>query len=266
MITIKRSKELCRKWGFASLVTLPTANAKLAKSTGYYNAGITLAQGDKSGHEVCPGRGNCVTFEGCDTCLGNFGQAEGLSSIDKVRIARTKMMFEDRANFDLVLECQLEQVDRKARRLGLPVAFRPNILSEHPWHLTHPWIFERYSNWTFYGYTKVRAHFRQFLAGKLPANYHLTYSYNERVGQDFYREVLGLGGNVATVFLVGSIDHLPQTFMGADVIDGVSSDLRFLDKPGTVVGLIPKTPKRNADKLAYLDRMKRAGFMVSLAS
>ena len=37
---------------------------------------------------------------------------------------------------------------------------------------------------------------------------------------------------------------LPAHFLGRDVINGDESDLRFLDKPGVVVGLIAKGKAR----------------------
>lgn len=41
--------------------------------------------------------------------------------------------------------------------------------------------------------------------------------------------------NVAVVF-----DNLPTKWAGVKVIDGTETDLRFLDEPGVVVGLVAK--------------------------
>tara|TARA_R100000988_G_C3848220_1_gene93677 strand:- start:106 stop:309 length:204 start_codon:yes stop_codon:yes gene_type:complete len=44
------------------------------------------------------------------------------------------------------------------------------------------------------------------------------------------------GGNVAVVFR----DHLPDKWLGLEVIDGDDSDLRFEDGKGKIVGLLEK--------------------------
>jgi hypothetical protein len=47
--------------------------------------------------------------------------------------------------------------------------------------------------------------------------------------------MLAGGMNVAVVF-----DTLPAKWAGVKVIDGTETDLRFLDEPGVVVGLVAK--------------------------
>jgi hypothetical protein len=44
------------------------------------------------------------------------------------------------------------------------------------------------------------------------------------------------GGNVAVVFR----DHLPDEWLGIEVLDGDENDLRFKDKKGCIVGLVEK--------------------------
>ena len=127
-------------------------------------------------------------------------------------------------------------------------------------------MFTEFSHWAIYGYTKVRGFYREYLNGKLPANYHLTYSYSEKVNDDFCRGILGQGGTMAVVFKGKRPGDLPKQFLGHDVIDAVSSDLRFQDRPGVVCGLVVKTPKRKADAIRFRGLVTRSGFVVDPAT
>ena len=42
-------------------------------------------------------------------------------------------------------------------------------------------------------------------------------------------------------------DNVPETFRGFQVINGDDTDLRFLDKPGTIIGLKAKGQGRKDD-------------------
>ena len=260
-ITLKLASEISRANGFGSLITLPDANAKLAKSTGWFNAGLSFVPGNMSGHEVCPGRGNCFAFEGESVCLVSKGRGE-LDSVNKARTARTVFRFAHPDLFDDVLRAELHKVDRAAARKGEPVAFRPNVFSDLPWHRSHPWMFTEFAHWSFYGYTKVRGYYREFLDGKLPANYHLTLSYSERLDDEFCRSILGVGGTLAVVFTGKSAADLPKRFLGHEVINAVDNDLRFQDRPGVVAGLVAKTPKRKADAIRFRSLVARSGFFI----
>lgn len=58
--------------------------------------------------------------------------------------------------------------------------------------------------------------------------------------------MLAHGANVAVVFGTPKGHALPETWHGYRVVDGDVSDLRFLDPPGTVVGLRAKgSAKKN---------------------
>jgi hypothetical protein len=74
-----------------------------------------------------------------------------------------------------------------------------------------------------------------YLNGKMPANYHLTFSRKEN-NQAMVELIAKMGGNVAVVFA----DKLPATYLGKPVIDGDETDLRFLDGKGVIVGLKAK--------------------------
>jgi len=78
----------------------------------------------------------------------------------------------------------------------------------------------------------------RYLQGKLPSNYHLTFSKSEN-NWDKCLDVLNNGGNIAAVF-----DKVPDTYLGYQVIDGDKSDLRFLDPKNVIVGLKAKGKAR----------------------
>src|SRR5690606_13317815 len=81
-----------------------------------------------------------------------------------------------------------------------------------------------------------------FLDGKLPDNYHVTFSFG---GSNWpqAKKVLDKGGNVAVGFRLRKKDDFPLAWRGYEVIDGDETDLRFADptgKPGKIVGLRTK--------------------------
>jgi hypothetical protein len=90
----------------------------------------------------------------------------------------------------------------------------------------------------------------EYLAGKFPANYSLTFSrdvHNERLAERF----LGQQGNVAVVF-----DSRPATWRGFPVIDGDKHDVRTpaMDGRGVVIGLTPKGAKAKRDTSGFIVR------------
>jgi hypothetical protein len=91
----------------------------------------------------------------------------------------------------------------------------------------------------------------QYLAGKLPANYSLTFSrdtHNERLAERF----LSQGGNVAVVFG----EDRPTAWRGFQVIDGDRHDIRTpaMDGRGVVIGLTPKGAKAKRDMSGFIVR------------
>jgi hypothetical protein len=75
----------------------------------------------------------------------------------------------------------------------------------------------------------------------MPKNYHLTFSLAEdnfEIANDISKKTKT---NIAVVFR----KKLPKKFMGRNVLDGDKNDLRFLDKPNSIVGLIAKGKARH---------------------
>ena len=171
---------------------------------------------------------------GCaDPCLNTSGHGS-MAPVQQVRKARTMMYWKDRVGFLSILEGNIRKHVAKAHRLGRKPVVRLNGTSDIPWELgqtiiSHPSV-------QFYDYTKSAKRMVRYLEGKMPANYHLTFS--RGAGNDAEAaEILRLGGNVAMVFR----HHIPSfyTVEGVEypVIDGTKHDLRFLDPQGVIVGL-----------------------------
>ncbi len=108
-----------------------------------------------------------------------------------------------------------------------------NLTSDLPWENM---VVKHFPDLQFYDYTKHLKRFVRFLEGKFPSNYHLTYSRSEETTDAMVIALCKSGGNVAVVFR----NHLPDKWLGLEVIDGDDSDLRFQDGKGKIVGLLEK--------------------------
>lgn len=127
---------------------------------------------------------------------------------------------------------------KKAARNEMRPCFRLNLTSDLPWEkikFNDQSVFEAFPNVQFYDYCKSPERMTKFLAGEMPANYHLTFSRSEENG-DVALAFLKSGGNVAMVFR----KSLPSSYFGHEVIDGDETDLRFLDGKGKIIGLKEK--------------------------
>ena len=253
-ISQAQARRIKKFHNIGSLLTLPTANAKLAKSVGYYNAGISFAQASLSGFNVC----KASTIQCRNACLGGTGRAEFTPNILQARINRTKLFAKNPDLFWKVLLPELYAIDRKATKLGVTVAFRPNILSDINWHISFPQMFEIFSHWNFYSYTKVKSKVSQAIAGTLPKNYHVTYSWSERAKIEDVRRYVAAGINVAVPFYDKDTlePTIPTQWKGMEVINGDESDLRFLDKKGVIVGLKTKLPKSKVKRIKIIKESK----------
>ena len=206
---------------------LSSKNAKIEKTNEldeYYVTGLSLAPAHTSGFEVCKG-----ASDGCrKACLFTAGQGR-FENVQTARIAKTRLFFQDRATFKRMLFDDIRKAQRTARKRGLPLAIRLNVLSDLPWERIFPDLFDAFPDVQFYDYTKV--------AGRqTPSNYHLTFSRSESNQAQAERE-LAAGRNVTVVF---RSKVLPLKWLGAPVVSGDSSDLRFKDPSGHVIGLYAK--------------------------
>lgn len=209
-----------------------TGNPKIMKGEkkGYLSFVLHLAPADLSGYETCPKRTKGCTAACLNTAGrgGIFKAGETTNVIQQARIRKTKMFYENRAQFLADLEADIQAGIRQAKKLGLIPAFRLNGTSDISWEKYG--IIDKFPDVQFYDYTKVRGR----KVSHLP-NYHLTFSRAE--SNDLDASIAAKSGmNVAVVFK----KDLPETYYGRKVINGDETDLRFLDGSGVIVGLKAK--------------------------
>ena len=205
-------------------------NTKLEKGEklGILTYGLSLAPHKLSGFNLCP-----FASKGCiESCLNLSGMGI-FSNVQSARIDRAKFFNSNPKEFLKQLEIEIDSAWRKAEKLNLKLAIRPNVLSDVAWEKLG--IIQNFPSIQFYDYTKNPIRMLQFTGGLLPENYHLTFSRAEN-NQARVEAVIRNGGNVAAVFA----GELPGTYLGKPVIDGDLSDARFLDPQGVIVGLKAK--------------------------
>lgn len=208
-------------------------NLKIQKNEkiGWKSFGIHLAPFKLSGKNLCPN-----ASMGCaSACLNSSGYGR-YKRVQDSRIKKTKMFNENKEEFLRQLYKEINAKVNTANKTGQKISFRLNLTSDIPWEnvkYNGKNMMEHFPNVQFMDYTKSVTRMLNYVTGKFPKNYHLTFSRSEN--NDSACEIIaGCGGNIAVVFK----DKLPKKYMGKRVIDGISHDLRFLDPKNCVVGLI----------------------------
>ena len=212
------------------------SDAKTIKGVKYgYMTGILyLAPASISGWEVCPARS-----EGCTSaCLFTAGRGV-YNNVQTARIRKTQLLFKNRTEFLRLLRHDLALLIKKAKAKGLTPCVRMNGTSDIGWEGIAKDLFLEFPELQWYDYTKVLSRMIRYCEGKMPSNYHLTFSRSEKNWDDC-KKVLKKGGNVAAVFY----KQLPSSYEGYEVVDGDLSDLRFLDKSNSIAGLKAKGKAR----------------------
>ena len=181
--------------------------------------------------------------------------------IHGARIRRTRFFHEHRIAFLLMLAGEIAGLQRRAVRRGVPAVARLNATADIPWEREAlpggVSIFGAFPGVQFFDYTKSKRRALCFAAGVLgdrptlgdtahrdapwPTNYYLTYSRTEKDTPGDIKKILGAGVNVAAVFA----EALPREWNGLRVIDGDTSDLRYEEPLGVVVGLLAKGKAKN---------------------
>jgi hypothetical protein len=234
------------------IFSVDNPKAAKAQSFGWLNAIHYMAPHKLAGvGNLCPdASGGCI-----DLCLGQHsGAAIYYPSVIQSRIAKARRFMKDRAAYMRDMTRAIEAAYRKAQRDGLLLCVRPNGSTDLAWEglkgddgLS---LVAAFPSIQFTDYTKS---FKRALAhaqGKMPTNYHLTFSHSETNAAQCL-QILAAGGNVAIVFANG----LPDTWNGFRVINGDLHDLRHLDPRGVVVGLSPKGPKAKRDQSGFVVRL-----------
>ncbi len=222
------------------ILTKPGGNAKLAKGNGVTFAPYIqhLAPAKSSGAgDTCPYASKyCIAL-----CLNVSGRATIFPAVLEGRRIKTKSYFGDRVSFVSRLKREIGNAIKNEGKKGRIAVFRLNGTSDVPWLD----IVAEYPETRFYDYTKDPTLYNLFLLGKLPGNYHLTFSFSGE-NEELCKSFLARGGNVAVTFArpVGAKYVRPAAWNGFPTIDGDISDLRFTDGKGLVVALKAKGKAR----------------------
>jgi hypothetical protein len=211
-----------------NLFTMTNAKTPKGEKIGVLTGILYLAPANISGFEVCPRR-----TVGCTkSCLYSAGRGR-FSNVQKARINRTKLFFENRELFLNMLRLDIRLLEIQAEQMGMLPAVRLNGTSDIDW--TRFGLMEEFPNVRFYDYTKVLNRLK-----KLPPNYYVTFSRAESNDIDSLTAIK-MGHNVSVVFNLGKNDPMPDTWNGAPVYDGDETDARFLDpQGGYIIGLRAK--------------------------
>jgi len=209
------------------LLTIDNAKTTKGEKLDILTGILYLAPAKISGYEVCPQRSIGCTL----ACLYTAGMGI-FSNVQKARINKTKMFFEDREAFLKILRKDIVALEKKAVKLGMKPAVRLNGTSDINWVRFN--IMKDFPNVQFYDYTKVVKN----LTKSIP-NYNITFSRNE-ANDDDCKEALKKGFNVAVVFSTKKGEELPIRWQNYPVVDGDETDVRFLDNSGSIVGLRAK--------------------------
>jgi hypothetical protein len=220
------------------LITFDNAKTTKGESLGWLTGILYLAPYTLSGRNVCPHASpECIKL-----CLNTAGRG-AMDPVQQARIRKTQLFHASPKAFVEALDGDIIRARRKADRLSMRLAVRLNGTSDLPWENLggekKRSIMLRHPDLTFYDYTKNPERMYRYLSGEMPKNYKLTFSRSES-NEDAATAVTRLGGNVAAVFTTKKGRDLPDTYLGAPVIDGDTHDLRFLDPSGVVVGLRAK--------------------------
>lgn len=215
--------------------TAPDASAKLAKGLAHAVAAAVhyLAPADSAGvGNLCP-----WSTPGCRAgCLNTSGRAGILlpgrrtNAILRARRRRARAFMLARPLYLARMLAEATRHVANARAAGLEPALRPNGTSDLPVERILPALFNLGA--PVYDYTKSRARMLAFLAGRLPANYHLTFSAAEVDADSSLVDLLGMGAGVAMVFDAAAHAAVlaAGTWQGFPVVDGDESDARYLDR------------------------------------
>jgi hypothetical protein len=213
-----------------------TYKHKKSLAYGELTLSLYLAPAKMSGYEVCPGR----TAECTNLCLNQSGKNLGPQKvkgdyINKSRITKTRLFFEERDFFMDWLIAEINAAERKAKRMTHKLSVRLNNTSDispEEFHRNGVNILEMYPNIQFYDYTKVAS--RVDLMKKYK-NYDVTYSYTGYNLNECQKMLLNKI-RVAVVF-----KNVPEEWQGYPVIDGDNYDMRYKDAHNVIVGLKYKT-------------------------
>lgn len=204
---------------------------------------LYLAPHNMSGVNICPSAKTCVK-----DCLNTAGKGT-LDSVQLARVNKTKQLLGNPQLFAaLILKETLRHV-AKCKDLGVIPAIRLNGTSDIKW--SKLWDCMTLLGAQCYEYTK-----RLDIVSEAEQNrVHITYSYQgarDQTKADLIALSEFTGTNIAVVFALKPSQALPESWLGIPVIDGDTTDNRFLDQPFHVVGLRAKGKARKSKNKAFI--------------
>ena len=210
------------------LLSPNNTNIRKGEKLGWLTLGLSLSPYNLSGKNFCS-----HASAGCAAaCLNTSGMGV-FSNVQEARLKKSRYFIEQKDTFLAQLKKELSLGIKLAKKKGMKIAVRLNVLSDLPWE--NLLDMKAFPEVMFYDYTPNPKRMFSFLRGELPANYHLTFSRKEN-NQSIVEIIAKLGGNIAAVF-AGS---LPDAYLGKPVVNGDDTDLRFMDAKGVIVGLVAK--------------------------
>ena len=237
---------------FRKFLSVDSPKAIKAGEYGFLNGINYMAPHNSGGHgNLCPhASAGCIAL-----CLGEHsGQAAMSETVRDSRKRKASFFMNNRTEYMAEFARHIARVVETARTLNLKPAIRPNGSTDIAYEgipvtiggETFPNIMAAFPTVPFIDYTKNPNRFNR----KLPDNYFLTFSLSE-TNEPIARKLLARGINVAAVFGSG----LPDTYLGAIVLDGDKHDLRHLDpKGGFIIGLSPKGSRAKRDRSGFVIR------------
>lgn len=217
---------------------------------------------------------------GCaKACLHKSGAAR-FDQVQAGKLNKTEYFIDDINGFMAQLVDELTKIEAKhnaivgdykdigtkGKKLYKNFAVRLNGTADIPFEriklkgLNKTNIFELFPDVQFYDYTKRYDRFKNTI---MPTNYHLTFSRSE-INDVESVDMLNRGYNVAYVFGLNKTQAMPTTYNGFDVINGDESDLRFLDKPNTIVGLKYKLTTTKGSQGVNKDNLNNNDFLIDV--
>jgi len=182
-----------------------------------------------------------ATF-GCGTnCLNESGHGQlhmmnnGVHFVHVARMTRTLIWFKYRDQFKAKAQREIESLKRKAAKLGVPLALRPNGTTDLRFEKLWPELFAGNPSVQFWDYTKDMAR----NVDSIP-NYSLCYSVHENTTDSDIAQAFANGMNCVVVGRLKRDEQKPVEYMGKPVVDGDKHDLRFLDPSDSFVLLFAK--------------------------
>ena len=223
---------------FRTRKLITKANAKFEKAdddgSAYTQVGVTMSPAWESGVNMCAFASN-----GCAmSCLKTTARQTWPAAL-QARILRTHLFMFHRDVYLEYVERDLASERKAAHKRGERLVVRADTLSDTNVEIIYRNLMLECDQWM--DYTKNPHRYAKFLAGKMPANYHLTFSRsetNERQAFDFVRD-----GGTATLVVrdARALEYfVTHGYAGLPCVTGELNDRRWEDPKGHWVLLVAK--------------------------